>query len=162
MLDTFGIRQGGSRRLVASFQRIFAATIFFGTDTQKGREAVVHCARFNFMTEARIWYYSRDPEQKSSPDDCRNLIVLSDEFYQEISSHQISSHPIPTDLEAFQPPTFCSGGSHSRYQSVTYIPHSPISSPISPTILQPFVAFWWGIWWGSHAMSQEGLEGCRV
>src|SRR3984893_9663653 len=96
MLDTFGIQQGGSqyRRLVASFQRIFGATIFFGTDTQKDRAAVVHCARFNFMTEARIWY-SRDPEQKSLPGDCQNLIVLSDEFYREISAH-----PIPTDLEA--------------------------------------------------------------
>jgi Plasmid encoded RepA protein len=79
---------------VASFQRIFGATIFFGTDTQKDRAAVVHCARFNFMTEARIWY-SRDPEQKCLPGDCRNLIVLSDQFYEEISTH-----PIPTDLEA--------------------------------------------------------------
>jgi len=37
MLDTFGMQQGGSqyRRLVASFQRIFGATIFFGTDCQR-------------------------------------------------------------------------------------------------------------------------------
>ena len=57
MLDAFGIQQGGSqyRRLVASFQRIFGATIFFGTDTQLERTAVVHSARFNFMSEARIW-----------------------------------------------------------------------------------------------------------
>jgi hypothetical protein len=36
MLHTFGLQQGGSqyRRLVASFQRIFGATIFFGSDTQ--------------------------------------------------------------------------------------------------------------------------------
>jgi len=33
MLDTFGMQQGGSqyRRLVGAFQRIFGATIFFGT-----------------------------------------------------------------------------------------------------------------------------------
>src|SRR5690242_20831283 len=39
MLDTFGMQQGGSqyRRLVAAFQRIFGATIFFGTDTQTER-----------------------------------------------------------------------------------------------------------------------------
>ena len=44
MLDTFGLRQGGSqyRRLVASFQRIFGATIFFGTDVQRERAEVVH------------------------------------------------------------------------------------------------------------------------
>ena len=96
MLDTFGMQQGGSqyRRLVAAFQRIFGATIFFGTDTQRERATVVHRARFNFMSEARIWY-SRDPEQRLLPGDCQNMIVLSDEFYREILSH-----PIPTDLEA--------------------------------------------------------------
>jgi hypothetical protein len=96
MLSTFGMQQGGSqyRRLVASFQRIFGATIFFGTDSQTERAAVVHRARFNFMTEARIWY-SRDPEQKLLPGDCQNRIVLSEEFYREIQAH-----PIPTDLEA--------------------------------------------------------------
>jgi replication initiator protein len=96
MLDTFGMHQGGSqyRRLVAAFQRIFGATIFFGTDMQRERAAVVHRARFNFMSEARIWY-SRDLDQKLLPGDCQNVIVLSDEFYREILSH-----PIPTDLEA--------------------------------------------------------------
>jgi hypothetical protein len=96
MLDTFGMQQGGSqyRRLIGAFQRIFGATIFFGTDTQCERAAVVHSARFNFMTEARIWY-SRDPEQQLLPGDCQNLIVLSDEFAREILNH-----PIPTDLEA--------------------------------------------------------------
>jgi hypothetical protein len=96
MLDTFGIQQGGSqyRRLVASFQRVFGATIFFGTDCRTERAAVVHRARFNFMSEARIWY-SRNPEQKLLPGECENMIVLSDEFYREIQAH-----PIPTDLEA--------------------------------------------------------------
>jgi hypothetical protein len=57
VLDTFGLRQGGSqyRRLVESFQRIFGATIFFGTDVQqRERAAVVRRARFNFISEARI------------------------------------------------------------------------------------------------------------
>src|SRR6202162_2440444 len=96
MLDTFAMQQGGSqyRRLIGAFQRIFGATIFFGTDSQRERAAVVHRARFNFMSEARIWY-SRDPDQKLLPGDCQNLIVLSDEFYREILDH-----PIPTDLEA--------------------------------------------------------------
>jgi hypothetical protein len=96
MLSTFGMQQGGSqyRRLVASFQRIFGATIFFGTDSQGERAAVVHRARFNFMTEARIWF-SRDPDQKLLPGDCQNVIVLSEEFYREIQNH-----PIPTDLDA--------------------------------------------------------------
>ena len=96
MLDTFGMQQGGSqyRRLVSSFQRIFGATIFFGTDTQRQRATVVHQARFNFMTEARIWF-SRNCDQSVLPGDCQNMIVLSGEFYRETLSH-----PIPTDLEA--------------------------------------------------------------
>jgi len=96
MLDTFAMQQGGTqyRRLVGAFQRIFGATIFFGSDTQRERATVVQRARFNFMSEARIWY-SRDPDQKLLPGDCQNVIVLSDEFYREILNH-----PIPTDLEA--------------------------------------------------------------
>src|SRR5579862_9602389 len=96
MLDTFAMQQGGTqyRRLVGAFQRIFGATIFFATDSQRERATVVHRARFNFMSEARIWY-SRDPDQKLLPGDCQNVIVLSDEFYREILSH-----PIPADLEA--------------------------------------------------------------
>jgi hypothetical protein len=37
MLDVFGMQQGGSqyRRLIAAFQRVFGATIFFGTDAQR-------------------------------------------------------------------------------------------------------------------------------
>ena len=37
MLDVFGMQQGGSqyRRLIAAFQRIFGATIFFGTYIQR-------------------------------------------------------------------------------------------------------------------------------
>jgi hypothetical protein len=95
MLDTFGMQQGGSRyrRLVDSFQRIFGATIYFGTDSQRLPAAVIHRARFNFMSEARIWYF-RDSDQRLLPGDCQNMIVLSDEFYREILSH-----PIPTDLE---------------------------------------------------------------
>src|SRR3954468_4603531 len=96
MLDTFAMQQGGSqyRRLIGAFQRIFGATIFFGTDSLHERATVVHRARFNFMSEARIWY-SRDPDQKLLPGDCQNVIVLSEEFYREILDH-----PIPTDLEA--------------------------------------------------------------
>src|SRR5882757_9546136 len=96
MLEVFGMQQGGSqyRRLIAAFQRVFGATIFFGTDTQREKAAVTHQARFNFMWEARIWY-SRDPNQEILPGGFENEIVLSDEFFREITTHSI-----PTDLEA--------------------------------------------------------------
>jgi Plasmid encoded RepA protein len=46
------------------------------------------------MSEARIWY-SRDPGRQTFPSGCENEIVLTPEFFQEISRH-----PIPADLEA--------------------------------------------------------------
>jgi len=90
------MQQGGSqyRRLIAAFQRVFGATIFFGTDTQREKATVSHHARFNFMREARIWY-SRDPRQELLPGGFENEIVLSDEFFREVTTHSI-----PTDLEA--------------------------------------------------------------
>jgi hypothetical protein len=96
MLDVFGLQQGGTqyRRLIASFQRVFGATIFFGTDIQREKASVMHQSRFNFMREARIWY-SRDPNQETLPDSFENEIVLSDEFFREVTTHSI-----PTDLEA--------------------------------------------------------------
>jgi len=95
MLDTFGLQQGGAqyRNLVGAFQRIFGATIFFGTDTQRTKAAIIHQARFNFMAEARIWY-ARDPGQQTLPG-YQNEILLSPEFYNEIMAH-----PVPADLGA--------------------------------------------------------------
>jgi hypothetical protein len=95
MLETFGMHKGGKeyRRLVAAFERIFGATIFFGTDTLNGTARVVQRSRFSFFNEAKIWY-SRNPEQYPVSDQFENVIVLSDEFY-----HEISAHPIPADLE---------------------------------------------------------------
>jgi Plasmid encoded RepA protein len=96
MLETFGMHKGGKeyRRLIAAFERIFGATIFFGTDTLHGKAKVVQRSRFSFFNEAQIWY-SRDPDQCPLSDEFENIIVLSDQFYQEITSH-----PIPADLEA--------------------------------------------------------------
>ena len=90
------MHQGGTqyRRLIAAFQRIFGATIFFGTDMQRDKAAVIHLARFNFMTEARIWY-AHDRGQETLPGGCENQIVLSSKFYREITAH-----PIPADLDA--------------------------------------------------------------
>ena len=49
MLDSFGMQLGGTqyRRLIAPFKGFFGATIFFGTESQREKAAVVHCARFN-------------------------------------------------------------------------------------------------------------------
>lgn len=96
MLDTFGMQQGGAqyRRLIESFRRVFGATIFFGTDVQPKPAQVIHQSRFNFMSEARIWY-SRHTQQPTLSGELRNMIVLSAEFFREVMEH-----PVPTDLEA--------------------------------------------------------------
>jgi hypothetical protein len=96
MLETFGMHKGGKeyRRLVAAFERIFGATIFFGTDSLCRTARVVQRSRFSFFYEAQIWY-SRNPEQYPVSDHFQNVIVLTDEFYREIVAH-----PIPADLQA--------------------------------------------------------------
>jgi hypothetical protein len=87
VLEMFGLAKGGKeyRRIVAAFERIFGATIFFTSDSGVGAARVVERARFNFMLAATIWY-------KGSAE---NEIVLSDEFYREVAAH-----PIPIDLAA--------------------------------------------------------------
>jgi hypothetical protein len=96
MLGTFGMSKGGKeyRRLVAAFERTFGATIFFGTDSLASNAKVVHRARFNFFSEARIWYNRKDDERLLG-EPYENLIVLSNEFFEKVTTH-----PIPTDLEA--------------------------------------------------------------
>jgi hypothetical protein len=96
MLDTFGMHKGGKeyRRLIAAFERIFGATMFFGTDKLTSTAKVVQRSRFSFFREAQIWY-NRRADGSMASDEFENVIVLSDEFYQEAMSH-----PIPTDLEA--------------------------------------------------------------
>ena len=97
MLESFGMHTGGKeyRRLVAAFERIFGATIFFGTDSFSGKAKMVQRCRFNFMSEAQIWYSRDHPDQRILSSEFENVIVLSDEFYQELMDH-----PVPNDLEA--------------------------------------------------------------
>ena len=86
MLDTFGIGQGGTRyrRLVAAFERIFGATIFFGTDIQVNAAAIFQQVRFNFLREARLWYW-RNSGQQALLEVGENVVVLSPEFCREIT-----------------------------------------------------------------------------
>jgi hypothetical protein len=128
MLDTFGLHQGGSqyRRLVGSFQRVFGATIFFGTDTQRVRLRLVHHVRFNLMAEARIWY-SRDPEQQFLPGECQNMIALNDEFYRDL--HSPNSNRSGSSKGALEQP----GGArplHLAFVSLLYCTWTRTSSTV--------------------------------
>ncbi|MFN0101682.1 MAG: replication protein RepA [Bryobacteraceae bacterium] len=94
MLYTFGMAKGGKeyRRIVAGFERIFGATIFYSTETLRSTATLINRSRFNFLREAEIWY-GRSPTETPA----ENAITLSDEFYAEVSGH-----PIPADLGAIK------------------------------------------------------------
>jgi Plasmid encoded RepA protein len=96
MLETLGMQKGGKeyRRLIQAFERIFGATIFFGTHEDRPTARVISKGRFNFLWEARLWY-SRDIDTVAIGEEFENEIVLSDEFFAEINAHRI-----PTDLDA--------------------------------------------------------------
>jgi hypothetical protein len=87
VLEMFGLANGGKeyRRIVAAFERILGATIFFTSDSGSGSAWLVQRARFNFMSAATIWYNGS----------AENEIVLSDQFYREVAAH-----PIPVELGA--------------------------------------------------------------
>lgn len=89
VLEMFGLAKGGKEylRIVAAFERIFGATIFFTSNSGSATARVVQRARFNFMSAATIWYNGST----------ENEIVFSDEFYREVAAH-----PIPIDLAAVQ------------------------------------------------------------
>jgi hypothetical protein len=96
MLESFGMHTGGKeyRRLVAAFERIFGATIYFGTDSFAGTAKLVHRSRFNFMSEAQIWY-ARSGEQRVLSSEFENVIVLTEDFHREVTEH-----PVPNDLDS--------------------------------------------------------------
>jgi len=75
MLETFGMHNGGKeyRRLVYAFERIFGATMFFGTDSMRSKAKVVQRSRFNFLREAQIWY-DRQPDQRVLGEDFENVL----------------------------------------------------------------------------------------
>jgi len=95
ILEAFDLPKDGRtyRRLVEGFKRIFAATIFFGTEEQVQKAAFVDWGRFHFFDRMRVWF-TREVEQRQLPgDDFDNTVVLSEQFWKEIQTH-----PIPVDL----------------------------------------------------------------
>lgn len=97
ILEAFGLPKDGKtyRRLVEGFKRIFASTIYFGTESQLKQGAVWAWSRFHFFDKMHVWY-SRDVDTSTLPgEEFRNVVVLSEAFWQELQEH-----PIPIDLAA--------------------------------------------------------------
>ncbi len=96
LLDYFRLRKDGSqyRRMKTAFQRVFAATIFFGSEEHLKRNPVVDWSRFHFADQMRLWFNREDQPQPSALEIPDNVVVLSEAFYLEICEH-----PIPVERE---------------------------------------------------------------
>ena len=95
-LDYFRLRKDGSqyRRMKAAFQRVFAATIFFGTEDQLKKHLVVDWSRFHFFDEMQLWFNREDGVQLATQETPCNVVVLSEAFYRELAEH-----PIPVERD---------------------------------------------------------------
>jgi len=82
------------RRMKTAFERVFAATIFFGSEDHLQKHPVVDWSRFHFVDQMQLWFNRDDQLQPSLQEGPHNVIVLSEGFYREICEH-----PIPVERE---------------------------------------------------------------
>jgi len=96
LLDYFRLRKDGSqyRRIKTAFQRVFAATVFFGSEDHLKKHPVVDWSRFHFLDQMKLWFIRDGQPQPSLQEGPDNVVVFSEGFYREICEH-----PIPVDRE---------------------------------------------------------------
>jgi hypothetical protein len=84
MLDFFRLPKDGRyyRRISLGFQRIFASTIFFGTEDQPNGNRLIDWARFHFFDQLHLWFTDVTTDHS-------NTITLSEAFYGEIDRHRV-------------------------------------------------------------------------
>jgi hypothetical protein len=97
MLDFFRLPKDGPhyRRLVNGFQRIFSATIFFGTEEEPCGARFLDFSRFHYFDRMRLWFNSDPTTQAANSVTHDNVVTLSEAFHQGIDQH-----PIPVEREA--------------------------------------------------------------
>ena len=97
MLGFFRLPKDGPhyQRLVSEFQRIFAATIFFGTEETLSGAKLIDFSRFHFFDCMRLWFNSDPARQAAHSVSHDNVVTLSETFHQEIDQP-----PIPVEREA--------------------------------------------------------------
>ena len=90
ILDFFRLFKDGKRYrgLMEGYQRVFGATMFFGTNNGPDRELVLDWARFHFFDHLHLWFHKTEAEPVPSPHH-ENCAVLSEAFYDEIDQHRI-------------------------------------------------------------------------
>ena len=91
ILDFFRLPKDGRyyRRIAQGFQRIFAATIFFGTEDQPAGNHLIDWARFHFFDQIHLWFTEGKSFGSDSACHDRNTITLSEAFYCEIDQHRL-------------------------------------------------------------------------
>ena len=64
ILDFFRLFKDGKRyrRLMEGFQRVFGATMFFGTNGEPDGEPVLDWARFHFFDHLHLWFHKTEAE----------------------------------------------------------------------------------------------------
>jgi len=97
ILEFFRLPKDGPhyRRTVEGFQRVFAATITFGTEQRPENTPVIDLAWFHFFDRLHLWFTNRDEGHLPAHETLENEIVLSEAFYREIDEHRI-----PVEREA--------------------------------------------------------------
>lgn len=90
MLEFFHLSKDGRhyRRIVEAFKRVFAATIFFGTEDNPDANPMTDFMRFNFFESMRLWFSGTGSEEATEHGE-QNSITLSEAFYEEINQHRI-------------------------------------------------------------------------
>ncbi|MGO8792439.1 MAG: replication protein RepA [Terriglobia bacterium] len=82
------------RRLIQGFERIFAASIFFGTEEQRAGGQCFDWTRFHFFDRMVLWFNRAGPQDSGNVPHRGNIITLSEGFYEEINRH-----PIPVERQ---------------------------------------------------------------
>jgi hypothetical protein len=91
MLAFFALSPDGYhyRRLIDAFKRIFAATIFFGTEEQPTSSPLIDWTRFHFLDQMKLWCSPDTTETEGEAEELGSVITLSEAFYNEIDGHRI-------------------------------------------------------------------------
>jgi hypothetical protein len=102
MLTFFGLQLDGFhyRRIVDGFKRIFAATIFFGTEDHPSGRKLIDWSRCHFFDHLRLWFNSEENQYGQGDG---NVITLSEAFYNEIDQHRIPVERVVVSALAHAP-----------------------------------------------------------
>lgn len=75
--------------MAQGFERIFAATIFFGTEDQPIGNHLIDWARFHLFDQIYLWFAEGDKCGSDSACHYPNTITPSEAFYSEIDKHRV-------------------------------------------------------------------------